>query len=110
MATKVTVLGKGAKKSPAGAGIDPRAVIHPSAGIGLGCTIGPFAVVGPDVSLGPKCVIHSHAVLQGPTTLGPGNTVHSFACIGGPPQDLRYRGEDTTLVIGAGNEFREHVI
>ncbi len=109
MATKITVLGRGADSTPDDSGIDPRAVVHPSACIGLGCTIGPYVVIGPEVHLGPRCVVHPHAVLQGPTTLGPNNTIHSFACIGGPPQDLRYRGEDTTLVIGAGNEFREHV-
>jgi UDP-N-acetylglucosamine acyltransferase len=109
MATKVTVLGGGTEKAPDGNLIDPRAAIHPSARIGLGCAIGPFVVIGPNVSLGPQCVVHAHAVIQGPTTLGPKNAIYSFACIGGPPQDLRYRGEKTTLVIGAGNEFREHV-
>jgi UDP-N-acetylglucosamine acyltransferase len=109
MATKITVLGGGTQKAPDGNLIDPRAVIHPTARIGIGCSIGPFVVIGPNVDLGPRCVVHPHAVLQGPTTLGPKNTIHSFACIGGPPQDLRYRGEKTTLVIGTGNEFREHV-
>lgn len=109
MATKVTVLGGGTDPAPDGNGIDPRASIDPSARVGLGCSIGPFAVIGPEVILGPQCVVHSHAVLQGPTTLGPKNKIHSFACIGGPPQDLRYRGEKTTLIIGARNEFREQV-
>ncbi|MCP4198019.1 MAG: acyl-ACP--UDP-N-acetylglucosamine O-acyltransferase [Proteobacteria bacterium] len=109
MATKVTVLSGGTDKASDGNVIDPRASVHPSARVGLGCSIGPFAVIGQDVILGPQCVIHSHAVLHGPTALGPKNRVHSFACIGGPPQDLRYRGEKTTLVIGTRNEFREHV-
>lgn len=88
---------------------DPRAAIDPSAEFGHGCTIGPFAVIGPDVRLGAGCMVHSHAVIQGPAILGADNVIHSFACIGGPPQDLRYQGERTHLIIGNGNEFREYV-
>ncbi|MDD5310104.1 MAG: acyl-ACP--UDP-N-acetylglucosamine O-acyltransferase [Deltaproteobacteria bacterium] len=90
-------------------GVDPRAAIDPSAEVGEGATVGPYAVVGAGVSIGAGCVIHAHAVVQGPTVLGPGNAVHPFACLGGEPQDLRYRGEPTTLVVGRDNIFREHV-
>jgi UDP-N-acetylglucosamine acyltransferase len=89
--------------------IDQRAVVDPGARIGDNCKIGPYAVVGPDVRLGDGCEIQTHAVVLGPTELGSDNVVHSFACIGGPPQDLRYRGEPTKLVVGNNNEFREHV-
>ncbi len=92
-----------------GEGVDPRAVISPSAAVGPGCTVGPFAVIGDDVRLGAACVIHPHAVISGPTVLGDGNEVCSFSCIGGAPQDLRHNGEPTTLIIGDGNVFREHV-
>ena len=88
---------------------DPRAAVHPSAEIGPDCSIGPFAVVGPHVSLGSGCEVHAHAVIMGPTTLGDENVIHSFACIGGPPQDLRYQGERTELIVGNNNVFREHV-
>lgn len=89
--------------------VDSRAVVDPTAEVGPGCTVGPFAVVGPGVQLGPRCYIYPHAVVSGPTVMGADNKVHSFACLGGPPQDLRYRGEETLLVIGNGNTFREHV-
>ena len=89
--------------------IDQRAVIYPSSEIDPTAVIGPYAVIGPDVKLGPGCVINAHAVVQGPAVLGSRNVVHSFACVGGPPQDLRYKGENTLLTVGNGNEFREHV-
>ncbi|MCP4679293.1 MAG: acyl-ACP--UDP-N-acetylglucosamine O-acyltransferase [Deltaproteobacteria bacterium] len=110
MPANIKVIGGGkASEAQSRAHIDPSAAIHPTAIIGPECVIGPFAVVGPDVSLGPRCTVHAHAVLQGPTVLEEENVVHPFACIGGPPQDLRYRGEETSLHIGSGNEFREHV-
>ncbi len=89
--------------------INSRAVVYPSTRIHPSAEVGPYAVIGPNVEIGPGCRIHAHAVVQGRAILGAGNVVHSFACIGGPPQDLRYKGEDTLLVIGDDNEFREHV-
>jgi UDP-N-acetylglucosamine acyltransferase len=96
-------------RAAAQGGVDPRAEVDPSAEMGEGATVGPFAVIGAGVAIGAGCVIHAHAVVLGPTVLGPGNAVHPFACLGGPPQDLRYRGEPTTLVVGRDNIFREHV-
>lgn len=89
--------------------VDPLASVHVEAHLGPGCSIGPFAVVEQHVELGPGCVLEAHAVVRSHTQMGARNTVHSFACIGGPPQDLRHRGEPTVLVIGDGNDFREHV-
>ncbi|MCP4600584.1 MAG: acyl-ACP--UDP-N-acetylglucosamine O-acyltransferase [Proteobacteria bacterium] len=110
MVANVKVISGGkASEAFSGAQIDRRAVIYSSAEIGHGCIIGPFAVIGPDVRLGPRCAVHAHAVVQGPAVLGAENVVHSFACIGGPPQDLRHRGEGTSLIIGSNNDFREHV-
>ncbi len=110
MAANIKVIGGGgASAAPDDARIDPRAVVYPNAQIGAGCVVGPFAVIGPDVTLGPQCIVHAHAVVQGPSIFGAENVIHSFACIGGPPQDLRYRGETTSLVVGSYNEFREHV-
>lgn len=83
--------------------VDPGAVLHP------GVRIGPFCQVGAGVELGEGCELLSHVVLEGPTTLGPDNVIHPFASIGGPPQDKKYRGEVTRLVIGQGNRFREGV-
>lgn len=90
-------------------GIHPTAVVDPGAVVGPGTTIGPFAVIGSEVRLGEACVIEAHAVLSGPATLGSGNRLFPFACLGTEPQDLKYRGERTTLVIGDRNTFREGV-
>jgi len=89
--------------------IDPRAAISPAAQIAPGVEIGPFAVIGPDVVIGAGCRIGPHAVVQGPTVIGDGNQIFQFASIGDAPQDMKYRGEPTRLVIGARNVFREYV-
>ena len=87
----------------------PRARVHTGAVVGEGTSIGPFAVVGPKVRLGRNCRIGASAMIDGNTTIGDGTEVFPFASIGLPPQDLKYKGEDTRLVIGAGNIFRECV-
>jgi UDP-N-acetylglucosamine acyltransferase len=89
--------------------IDSRAVVDPAARIGSGVYIGPFCVVGSDVTLGDGCRLESHVVIQGPTEMGPDNIVSPMASIGGPAQDLKYKGEASSLVIGAGNRIRECV-
>lgn len=94
---------------PAVAEIDPSARVHPDAQIGPGTVIGPFALVGPKVVLGPDCKVGASAVIDGNTRIGEGTEIFPFASIGLPPQDLKYRGEDTRLVIGARNIFREFV-
>jgi UDP-N-acetylglucosamine acyltransferase len=71
--------------------------------------IGPYAVIGPHVRIGPRTQVGAHAVIQGRTTLGADNRVFPFASLGGPPQDLKYRGEPSTLEIGNGNTIREYV-
>lgn len=80
--------------------IHPSAVIHPSAAIGRDVEIGPFAVIGPDVVVGDRCKLmpHSHIVTR--TTLGTDCLVSSSAVIGGDPQDLKFKGEPTDLIIG----------
>ena len=91
------------------------AVVHPTAQVdygarlGDGTQVGAFSVIGAEVTVGPDCVIGPHAVLEGPTALGARCRVSPFACIGTPPQDLKYRGERTTLEIGDDNIFREGV-
>ena len=87
--------------------IHPTAVVHPGAKIGDGCRIGPFSVVGAGVSLGPDCELISHAVIQGLTEAGEGCRFFPFCSIGLEPQDLKYRGEPTRVVIGSRNTFRE---
>jgi len=90
-------------------GIDPTSAVSPEAEVGEGCTIGPYAVIGPGVKLGPGCAVMAHAVLEGPLSAGSGNRFHSFVSAGTPPQDLKYAGERTEVVIGDRNVFREFV-
>ncbi len=92
-----------------GADIDPLARVHPGAVIGEGSTVGAFAVIGPQVRIGRHCKIGASSVVDGNTTIGDGTEVFPFASIGLPPQDLKYKGEDTRLVIGERNIFREFV-
>jgi UDP-N-acetylglucosamine acyltransferase len=69
--------------------------------------IGPYSVIGPHVRIGKGTRVQSHAVIEGHTTLGQGNVVFQFATVGSKPQDLKYKGEDSQLVIGDHNTIRE---
>ena len=89
--------------------IHPSAVVDPKAELASGVVIGPGAVIGPDVVIGANSWIGPHAVLDGRLTLGRDNKVFPGACLGLEPQDLKYRGADTEVVIGDGNTFRECV-
>ncbi|MRX50841.1 acyl-ACP--UDP-N-acetylglucosamine O-acyltransferase [Paracoccus sp. S-4012] len=95
--------------SGARAEIHPSAVIGDGARIGAGVTIGPFCVIGPQVRLGEGVVLKSHVVVEGDTEIGAGTVVYPFTTLGTAPQDLKYRGEASRLVIGARNRIREHV-
>ena len=89
--------------------IHATAIVDPGAVVGDDVKIGPYSVVGPNVVLGDGCTLESHVVIGGNTRLGPKNHVFSFASIGLQPQDLKYRGENSRLDIGAENVIREHV-
>ncbi len=89
--------------------IHPTACVDEGAVIGAGVDVGPFAYIGPEAVIGEGCLIKSHAVITGNTEIGPGCTIFSFAVIGEIPQDLKFAGEKTKLVIGARNRIREHV-
>lgn len=89
--------------------IHPTAIIDESAVIGSGVSIGPYTVVGPGVEIGGGCEIASHVVLTGPTRLGSNNRIYQFSSVGQDTPDLKYKGEDTTLVIGDNNVIREGV-
>jgi UDP-N-acetylglucosamine acyltransferase len=89
--------------------IDPTAAVHPTAVVGAGTVVGAHAVVGPHVVLGRRVIVGASAVIEGDTVVGDGTHVFPFASVGLQPQDLKYRGERTTLVIGAGNVIRECV-
>ncbi len=87
--------------------IHPTAVISTEARIATDVKIGPLAVIEGEVTVGPGCMIHAHAVLRGPLTLGARNAVHPHAVLGDWPQDRKYKGEPSELVIGEDNIFRE---
>ncbi|MBS8228657.1 acyl-ACP--UDP-N-acetylglucosamine O-acyltransferase [Vannielia litorea] len=89
--------------------IHPTACVDEGAVIGAGVDIGPFAYIGPEAKIGDGSLIKSHAVVTGNTEIGPDCTVFSFAVIGEIPQDLKFSGEKTKLIIGARNRIREHV-
>ena len=88
--------------------VHPTAVVDASAHLEPGVIVGAYAVVGPRCVVGAGTVLHHHAVVEQDTTLGVGNQVYPFATLGTDPQDLKYQGERTTLVIGDHNNFREH--
>jgi UDP-N-acetylglucosamine acyltransferase len=94
---------------PGPAFIDPTAHVHPSARIGEGTTIGANSTIGPDVRIGANCRIGASVVVDGWTDIGDDTQIFPMASIGMAPQDLKYRGERTRLVIGRGNIFREFV-
>ena len=100
--------------SPTGSGVSPDASVHPAAhvapgaSVAAGCRIGPGCVIGPDCVLEAGVELVAHVVLDGRVRLGAGVRVSPFATIGLPPQDLKYKGEPTGVVIGARTHVREH--
>jgi len=92
-----------------GGSIDPSAGVHSGAVIGDGSVIGPHAVIGDRVKLGRNCRVGASAVVEGPSEFGDGNEIFPLASVGLIPQDLKFRGEPTKLVVGNRNVFREFV-
>lgn len=88
-------------------GIHPTAIVDPRAQLGERVQVGPYAIVGAGVEVGDDCRIDAHAVLQGPTRIGARNHIYSHAVVGGDPQDKKFKGERTELVIGDDNQIRE---
>lgn len=89
--------------------IHPSAVIEEGARLGANVRIGPFCVVGADAEIGDDCELASHVVVAGLTRIGPRCRIFPFASIGHQPQDLKYHGEASTLIIGADCLIREGV-
>jgi UDP-N-acetylglucosamine acyltransferase len=89
--------------------IHSTAIIHPAAQLGHDVHVGPYAVIGEHVVIGDRTTIGPHAVIEGRTTIGCDNRIFQFASVGAIPQDLKYRGEETTLRIGDRNIIREFV-
>ena len=95
--------------SRTGVTIDATAIVHPKARIGEGSVIGPHAIIGEHVVLGRECRVGASSIIDGWTELGDGNEIFPFASIGLIPQDLKFKGEKTRLVIGHRNVVREFV-
>jgi UDP-N-acetylglucosamine acyltransferase len=88
--------------------IDPRAVIAAGAQVAADAEVGPYAVIGAEVVIGSRTWVGPHALIVGHTTIGEDNRIFQFASIGEAPQDKKYRGEPTRLVIGDRNVMREY--
>jgi UDP-N-acetylglucosamine acyltransferase len=89
--------------------IHPTAIVDSHAKIAPNVVIGAYSIIGPDVVIEADCVIEPHVIIKGPTRIGPHNHIYQFASIGEATPDLKYKGEKTTLVIGAHNVIREGV-
>lgn len=89
--------------------IHPTAIIEKGAVIGSGNSIGPYCVIGPEVVLGDNVTLKAHVYIEGITHIGEGTTIYPFASLGTAPQDLKFSGEKSQLIIGKNNTIREHV-
>ena len=89
--------------------IHKTAVIDSKALIGNNVKIGPYSIVGPNVEIGSDTIVHTHVNITGNTKIGKKNEIYPFCSIGTPPQDLKYKGEKNSLIIGDNNKFREYV-
>lgn len=88
--------------------IHPTAVVHADTELGDGVVVGPYTVIGAGVRVGPGTVLHNHVTVQGPAEIGAENVIYPYAVLGAEPQDLKYEGRDTSLVVGDRNKIREH--
>jgi UDP-N-acetylglucosamine acyltransferase len=95
--------------SGADTAIHASAIVEPGAQIGAGVEIGPFSVIGPEVVLHDNVRLAAHVVIAGKTEIGEGTQIFPFASLGHAPQDRKYRGEESRLIIGSGNIIREYV-
>lgn len=88
--------------------IHSTAIVDASSKLGENVSIGAYSIIGPQVTIGDNTKIASHVVIEGNTTIGENNSFFQFASIGAEPQSLAYKGEDTKVVIGDNNIFREY--
>ena len=85
------------------------AIIHPKANVSTKASVGAYSVIGPNVTIQDYVEVHPQVNISGTTTIGNHTVVYPFASIGNDPQDLKYSGEETSLVIGSNNKIREYV-
>lgn len=91
------------------ASIHATALVDPKAELNESVTVGPYTVIGPDVRIAAGTTVGAHCVIEGRTTIGRDNRIFQFASLGAAPQDMKYAGEPTELVIGDRNTIREFV-
>ncbi len=89
--------------------IHPSAVIDPQARLAATVRVGPYTVIGAEVEIGEETEVGSHVVIEGPTRIGRRNRLFPFSTIGVIPQDLKFRGERSEVIIGDDNRIREFV-
>ena len=89
--------------------IHPTALIDPAAELDPSVEVGPYSIIGAGVRIGARTRIGAHCVIEGPTSIGQDNQIYGQTSIGGAPQDKKYAGEPTDLIIGNGNTIREFV-
>ncbi len=89
--------------------IHPTAIIHKNAELDSSVEVGPYCTIGEHVKIGKNTRLRSHIVIDGWTTIGTDNTIYPFTSIGLEPQDLKFKGEETRLVVGDHNMIREYV-
>jgi UDP-N-acetylglucosamine acyltransferase len=90
------------------ASIHPTAIVDPMAELADSVVVGPYAIIGAQVRVGEGTTIGAHCTIEGPTTIGRDNRIFAHAALGGEPQDMKYGGEPTELVIGDRNTIREY--
>jgi UDP-N-acetylglucosamine acyltransferase len=89
--------------------VHPTAIVDRCAELDSEVEVGPYSVIGAGVKIGKGSKIHSHVAIQGRTTIGEGNVIFPFATVGSAPQDLKFKGEPSDLIIGDRNTIREYV-
>jgi UDP-N-acetylglucosamine acyltransferase len=87
--------------------IHPTAIIHPTAQLDANVSVGPYSIIGEQVKIGTGTQVGSHVVIERSTEIGRDNQIFQFASVGASPQDLKYKGEETHLIVGDRNRIRE---
>ncbi len=89
--------------------IHPTAIISPQAKLGAGVRVGPYSIIGDNVVIGDHNIVESHVVIEGWTEIGHNNHFYPYTVIGTPPQDIKFKGEKSQVIIGSNNIFREFI-
>ena len=89
--------------------IHSTSIIDSKSKISKDVEIGPYCIIGPDVEIGSNTKLHSHVSIKGHTKIGKNNEIFPFVSIGTSPQDLKYKGEKNSIIIGDNNKLREYV-